>query len=336
MPNALVPRLACILRAPALHFAVAGALLFSASRGVEGGAWTGSSVDPEDRRIVVDAVRIRGLQRDYKLANMGRPTEEETRALVDKTINDEILFREGIALGFEQGDRAISWRLVQKMRYLGEDNGDDPATLYHRALDLGLHLSDPVVRQVLVEKVRLVVGWAAPSPTDEELAAWYEQHKGEFGQAERVTFRHVYFERDRRGADAARQAAENALTKSIGQGAEAEAALGGDPFLMGKRLVSQGPTDLVKFFGPNFSRQVLSMAAGSWQGPVESAYGWHLVFVEKRFDPKVPELAEVRSRVEKMYENFRRAQRVSEYLDGIRPQYTIEIDESAIDGGSGD
>ena len=51
---------------------------------------------------------------------------------------------------------------------------------------------------------------------------------------------------------------------------------------------------------------------------------------------RVPELAEVRSRVEKMYENFRRAQRVSEYLDGIRPQYTIEIDESAIDGGSGD
>lgn len=336
MPNAPVSRLSSILRAPALHFAVAGALLFSASRAPEAGSWSGSSVDPADRRIVVDAVRIRGLQRDYKLANMGRPSEEETRALIHKTIHDEILFREGIALGFEQGDRAISWRLVQKMRYLGEDNGEDPATLSRKALDLGLHLSDPVVRQVMVEKVRLVVGWAAPSATEAELAAWYELHKGEFGLAERVTFRHVYFERDRRGADAARQAAENALTKSIGQGAEAEAALGGDPFLMGKRLVSQGPSDLVKFFGPNFSRQVLSMSAGSWAGPVESAYGWHLVFVEKRFDPKVPELAEVRSRVEKQYENFRRGERVAEYLGAIRPLYTIEVDESAISGGSGD
>jgi len=327
-------RLQRILRAPALHFAVAGALLFVAARGLGGAEAT--ATDPDARTISIDAVRIRGLKRDYSLAYKGNPSEAEVRALVDKAVSDEILFREGIALGFEQGDRAISWRLVQKMRYLGEDNGDDPATLYHRALDLGLHLSDPVVRQVLVEKVRLVVGWAAPSPTDEELAAWYELHKSEFGQAERVTFRHVYFERDRRGADAARQAAENALTKSVGQGAEAEAALGGDPFLMGKRLVSQGPSDLVKFFGPNFSRQVLSMSAGSWQGPVESAYGWHLVFVEKRFDPKVPELSEVRSRVEKQYENFRRAERVAEYLDGIRSQYTIEIDESAIDGGSGD
>lgn len=336
MPNAPVSRLSSILRAPALHFAVAGALLFSAARAFEGSAWSGSGVDPEDRRIVVDAVRIRGLQRDYKLANMGRPSEAETRALINKMVNDEILFREGIALGFEQGDRAIAWRLVGKMRYLGEDNGEDPATLYRRALDLGMHLSDPVVRQVMVEKVRLVVGWAAPSPTDEELAAWYELHKGDFGQAERVTFRHVYFERDRRGADAARQAAENAMTKSIGQGIEAEAALGGDPFLMGKRLASQGPTDLVKFFGPNFSRQVLTLPAGSWQGPVESAYGWHLVFVEQRFDPKLPELDAVRSRVEKQYENFRRGERVAEYLEGVRAQYTIEIDESAIGGGDGD
>jgi len=336
MPSALVPRLASILRAPALHFAVAGALLFSASRALEGSAWTASGVDPDSRLIVVDAARIRGLQRDYKLAFMGRPSEDETRALVEKTVADEILFREGLALGFEQGDRAISWRLVQKMRYLGEDNGEDPATLYARALRLGLHLSDPVVRQLMVEKVRLVVGWSAPAPSEEELAAWYAAHKGEFGQAARVTFRHVFFERGRRGADAARRAAEDAIGKAVGQGAEAAAALGGDPFLMGKRLVAQGPTDLDKFFGPAFSKQVLSMPAGSWQGPVESAYGWHLLFIEQRFDPKIPELAEVRSRVEKQYENSRRTERVTQYLDDVRPNYTIRIDESAIRGAARD
>jgi len=333
MPNN--SRLRSILSAPALHFAVAGALLFTASHALEGSAWTGGGVDPDSLLIVVDADRIRGLQRDYRLASMGRASEEETRALVRKMIDDEILFREGLARGFEQGDRAISWRLVQKMRYLGEDTGEDLGALYERALELGLHLSDPVVRQVMVEKVRLVVGWAAPAPSDEELAAWYELHKNDFGQAGRVTFRQVFFDRSRRGADAARQAAEDALLKALGQGAEAQAALGGDPFLMGARLVSQGGNDLDKFFGATFSRPVLSMSAGSWQGPIESAYGWHLVFVEQRFEPKVPELAEVRSRVEKHYENSRRIERVAQYLDSVRPKYTIRIDESAVRGDTG-
>lgn len=328
-----VSRFASILRAPALHFAVAGALAFAVSAASPAPEWSGSRVAPRDRTIVVDAEQIRGLQRDYKLANLSLASEEDTQALVEKAIDDEILFREGLARGFEQGDRAIAWRLVQKMRYLGEDDGDDVATLYHRALELGLHRSDPVVRQILIEKVRLVVSWAAPPPTEAELEAWYDQHKGEFGRAERVTFRHVYFDRTRRGAEGAKQAAEDALRKAVGQGPEAQTALGGDPFLIGKRLAGQSPADLEKLFGGSFAASVPSLPAGSWQGPVESAYGWHVVFVEKRIDPDIPPLAEVRSRVEKQYENARRAERVAEFLESVRPEYAIEVDDSAIHGG---
>jgi len=330
------PLFARILGAPALHFAVAGALLFAASMAAGRLPWSASAVDGRDRVIVVDAERIRGLKRDHTLANQRNASEEEVRLLVDKAVTEEILFREGIARGFELGDRAIAWRLVQKMRYLGEDHGDDVGTLYHRALGMGLHLSDPVVRQILIEKVRLVIGWSAPPPTDEELEAWYAAHSGEFGQAERVTLRHVFFDRGRRGADGARQAAEDALRKSVGQGPEAAAALGGDLFVMGKRLAGQGPGDLEKFFGPAFARQVLSLPSGRWEGPVESSYGWHLVFIEQRFDPRVPELKEVRSRVEKNYENSRREARVEEYLAGVRPQYEVRVDEEAFRGGVGD
>ncbi len=330
-----VSRLANLLRAPALHFAVAGALAYSVVAETHSREWSGSLVAPEDRVIDIDAEQIRGLQRDYKLANLSLASTADTEALVARAIDDEILFREGLARGFEQGDRAIAWRLVQKMRYLGEDRGDDVATLYARALELGLHRSDPVVRQVLIEKVRLVVSWSSPTPTDAELAAWYERHQGEFGRAERVTFRHVFFDRTRRGADGARQAAEDALRKAVGQGAEAQAALGGDPFLLGKRLAGQSPADLEKLFGGVFPATLPTLPSGSWQGPLESAYGWHVVFLEQRIDPDVPPLADVRLRVEKQYENERRAARVADFLDGVRPAYTIRVDHAAIRGGQG-
>lgn len=325
-----------ILRAPALHFALAGALLFEAARLGPQVPWAHSAVERSARVIDLHAERVRGLKRDYALVNQRNADQDEVRKLVDNAVTEEILFREAIARGFEQGDRAILWRLVQKMRYLGEDHGDDVGTIFQRAIKMGMHLSDPVCRQMLLEKMRLVVGWSAPRPTDEELSAWYSTHGDEFGQAERLTLRHVFFDRGRRGVDGALQAAEDAFRKAVGQGPEAAAALGGDPFVNGKHMVGQSPGDLGKFFGPDFTKQVLTMPAGHWEGPVESPYGWHLVFIEKRFDPRVPALSEVRSRVEKNYENERRQDRVDEFLVKVRPLYEVRIDESALKGGAGD
>jgi peptidyl-prolyl cis-trans isomerase C len=319
-----------ILRAPALHFAVAGALLFAGVRALE--SPVASATDAEARVISIDAVRIRGLKRDYSLAYKANPSEAEVRALVDKAVSDEILFREGIALGFEQGDRAVAWRLVQKMRYLGEEQHEDeaPEDLYERAIELGLHLSDPVVKQIIAEKVRLVVGFAAEKPSEAELESWYAANTERFAQAGRVTIRHVFFDRGRRGEEGARTSAEEAAQKAEGHGLDIEETLGGDPFVMGRRLAGQGPNDLEKFFGPGFAKEAVSLPARSWQGPLESTFGWHLVYVEERFEPRVPALAEVRSRVEKSYEASKRSARVDKYLDELRQEYTIQIDDDAI------
>lgn len=324
---------AALLRAPSVHFAAAGALVFLLSVVVPQGS-TGEAVAPTAARdIHVDAVRIKGLQRDYFLANRVDANEAETRALVDNLVSEEILFREALARGFEQSDRAIAWRLVQKMRYLGEDPGDDVTTLYHRALAMGLHRSDPVVRRILVEKVRLIVGRTAPDPSDDELAAWYDAHKNEYQQASRVTLRHVFFDRGRRGDEGAGQAAAAAAAQAKGHGIDVARSLGGDPFVMGGRLAAQGRADLTKFFGPSFADEALATPPGAWAGPLESTYGWHLVWIEQRLDPRIPKLGEVRSRVEKSYDNASRGRHVSEFLERVRAAYTVRIDEDAIRGG---
>ncbi len=328
----LISRLQRLLRAPALHFAVAGALCFFASTRFEPVASNASVASPASRRLVIDATRIRGLQRDYRLANHASPTEPETKALVEDLIDEEILFREAIAMGFDKADRSIGWRLVQKMRYLGEDAGEDVTTLYRRALAMGLHKSDPVVRRILVEKMRLIIGHSGPKPTDAELADWYAAHQSEYGQAARVTFRHVFFDKGRRGVAGAQQAAETAAAEAAGHGLEIAKSLHGDPFVMGTDLPSQARKDLEKLFGAAFADQVLSLPEGVWSGPVASTYGWHLVWIETRFDPRVPALAEVRSRVEKSLEASRRDHRVAEYLARVRPAYTIEVDEAAMRG----
>ena len=336
MPAAEVPgsqpsRWRRIARLPALWFTLAGVLAFVVSTRISTGISRERSSSAKE--IVIDAGRISGLKRDYSLANHKVANEAETRALVESVISEEIFFREALARGFEQGDRSINWRLVQKMRFLGEDQGDDVTTLYRKALKMGLHKSDPVVRRILVEKIRLLIGRTAPEPTERQLADWYRAHIADYQQAERVTLRQVYFDRGRRGAEGARQAAEVAAARAAGRAAEVASWLGGDPFVVGNELRSQGRADLTKLFGSSFVDEVFSMPAGSWKGPVESAYGWHLVFVEQRFDARMPDLAQVRARVLKAVDNESRSQRVSEFLEHARSQYTIRIDEAALRGG---
>jgi len=324
-----------LLRAPALHFAAAGALVFAATRLFEPPVPAEPATPASFRRIVVDAARIRGLQRDWKLANRSSATESDTRAVVEDLIDDEILFREALAMGFDKADRAIAWRLVQQMRYLGEDHNDEPTTLYHRALAMGLQKSDPVVRRIVIEKIRLIIGHTGPKPTEEELRAWYEAHPADYAQAARVSFRHVYFNRTRRGADDAREAAAQAAATTAGHDVSIAASLHGDPFLLGGELAAQGPDDLLKVFGPKFAAEVVMLPEGRWSAPVESTFGWHVVWIEKRFDARVPPLEDVRSRVEKSVEANKHDQRVAEYLARVRPAYTIEVDESAM-GAPGD
>lgn len=329
-------RLVRLLRAPALHFAVAGALCFGLQARFAPDAASGpaSAVSQEIR---VDATRIHGLRRDFRLANQHVPDAQETRALVDDFVTEEILFREGLAMGFEQEDRAVEWRVSQKMRYLGEGKGDaDDATLARQGMEMGLHLSDPVVRRILVDKVKVVVGKAAGQAGEQELQAWYRDHSAEYEQAGRVTIRHVFFDRGRRGSDGARQAAEAALEAARGHGLDAAGSLGGDPFLAGPHLAGQGRAQLTKFFGAMFAQEILDAPAGRWSGPWQSAYGWHVVWIEERMDPRVPALDEVRGRVEKALAAERAAARVQAYLAQVRPRYHVWIDEAAMKGGFDD
>ena len=54
----------------------------------------------------------------------------------------------------------------------------------------------------------------------------------------------------------------------------------------------RAPEFLGREFGPQFALAVGKLASG-WQGPIESGFGWHLVFVDTVIPGRVPEFEEV-------------------------------------------
>jgi hypothetical protein len=97
-----------VLREPLTHFVVLGALIFAADHWV-----LAERGDPQEIVITKEAyAEARGIF----VAGMKRePTAAELKVLTDRWVDNEVLYREGLALGMDRGDQAMKDRVVFKV-----------------------------------------------------------------------------------------------------------------------------------------------------------------------------------------------------------------------------
>jgi hypothetical protein len=94
-------------REPLLHFVLLGGLLFAADHFIVGRA--------DDPRSIVVTAQVDGEVRDLFTARSGRePNREEFDALRRVWLDNEVLYREGLALQVDRGDEAIRERVIFK------------------------------------------------------------------------------------------------------------------------------------------------------------------------------------------------------------------------------
>ena len=108
-----------LLREPLLHFLVGGALIFVLYRSV--------ADDPAfvPDRIVIGEERVASLAATFQRTWLRPPTRLELDGLVQEFVDEEILYREGLALGLDRDDLVIRRRLRQKMEFLHLDHARD-------------------------------------------------------------------------------------------------------------------------------------------------------------------------------------------------------------------
>jgi len=85
----------------------------------------------------------------------------------------------------------------------------------------------------------------------------------------------------------------------------------------------RAPEFLGKEFGPNFALSVAKLPSGSWQGPIESGFGWHLVFVDTLIPGHVPAFEEVEADVKKAWLAERKAQAWQKAYQDMRAKYSV-------------
>ncbi|HTV26142.1 MAG TPA: peptidylprolyl isomerase [Polyangiaceae bacterium] len=144
-------RLASLLREPLVHFALVGALVFGADRLRSAPA----PVAATPRVIRLGAEMRRELAENFQHRQGREPSPEELTRARERWLEDEVLYREGVALGLASDDVLIKNRVVEKMRF--------------------------------------VLSNAAPprEPREQELRAFWQERRADYERAKRYDFEHV-------------------------------------------------------------------------------------------------------------------------------------------------
>ena len=219
------------------------------------------------------------------------PTNEELRKAIDGYVRNEILYREALSRDMDREDPRVRMALIQKMQMLAAGQAD------------------------------------ARGVTEEDLSAFFALRKEQYRIPARVSLIQVFF---RDGTDA-RARADNLLSQfQKEEPSEAIPREAGDATTM-LETVQEAVTalDLEKQFGTEFTAEVLSLPEGKWSGPVRSGYGLHVVKVFDRKPGRIPDLAEVRDKVETdlQYEARRAAQ--EQGYQEIAGKYRVVISDRA-------
>lgn len=111
-----------ILREPLLHFFALGVLLFALF------SWVNDDSMRAPDEIVIDAARVAAIESQFERVWQRPPTPDEMAGLVDNWIREEVLYREGMALGLDRDDPILRRRVAQKMEFISEDLVDSPPT----------------------------------------------------------------------------------------------------------------------------------------------------------------------------------------------------------------
>jgi parvulin-like peptidyl-prolyl isomerase len=74
-----------------------------------------------------------------------------------------------------------------------------------------------------------------------------------------------------------------------------------------------------------FAQALFRAAPGSWEGPIESGFGWHLVFVDSIVPGRSPQFNEIAADVKTAWLGEQKEQAWRNAYDAMRAKYTVVL-----------
>jgi hypothetical protein len=245
--------------------------------------------ETQDGKIVVTRSKVEQLVTGFSRTWQRLPTQEELDGLVEDSIREEVLYREALAMRLDKDDTIVRRRMRQKLEFLTEDTAA-----------------------------------AAPS-TDADLQGWLDKHPDKFRVEPTLAFSQVYLNATHAG-DNASAAASKVLAQLDSAGESVAAAELGDTTMLPHQFPLSRVDEIASVFGDEFARRVAQLEGGRWIGPIQSGYGWHIVYVSERTEGRPKPLSEVRDAVQRDWLAARRKEIIDATYSKMREKYAVIVE----------
>jgi peptidyl-prolyl cis-trans isomerase C len=218
-------------------------------------------------------------------------TPDGKKRLLDGMIEEELMYRDAMAVGLDKTDEYKS--------------------------DLARSQRDILLR-MYYEK--MVEGKA--TPTDKEIADYYEAHKSEFSIPENLSVRHIVVKtRDealsiRKRLDQGGKFADLANKYSLDAASKANGGLIGGPVQR---------TGSIKGLGtlPEFNQAAFALKEGEISQPVKTPRGYHLILVEKRSPETSKSLEQAKGDISSKMANSKLRSVRDESMNQLKSKYKV-------------
>lgn len=255
--------------------------------------WTNPDWSSErDNTITITLGDIDRYKQIFRKQWQRDPSKEELEGLIRSHLKEEVLYREALALGLEKDDTIVRRRLAQKMEFL---------------------ITDATVPAEI---------------DDKELMTFYEKNQSRYMQTARLSFTHIYFNPDQRGERLLDEAQATLKTLQTTRASSKVPHDYGDRFMLNSVYTQKSTDEIAREFGERFAFELTTLTPGRWEGPVESGYGLHLVYVSQHEQASVLPFNDVRERIKNDYLFELRQERNEQVLDKLKERYQIIIEDA--------
>ena len=192
---------------------------------------------------------------------------------------------------------------------------------FKEAVAMGLDKTDPAVKRRLRQLMELMLDdYANVYPSESQLRSYLSEHPDEFRLDPRISFMQIHFSMEKK------QEATEILSRIQNGSVKAE-RYEGSMVMVPNQFDNESKTGVERIFGTLFTSKIFELEEGVWQGPVESAYGWHLVYVSQRIAGEVPDLNEIWDQVEREWSFNMRRMITDEQYQKMKERYHIIIED---------
>lgn len=236
---------------------------------------------PEDqiRQITISPNTKQELNIIFKNSRGREPSDEELTSMVETWLKNELLYREGITLGLDKGDPMIRERVIHKMRLL-------------------------IMNSIVIEQ-----------PNEDQLRQWFEKNREKYDKPKRFDFAMIKV--DKQQGDGKPEAERLLLAIENGD----------EPAGIGRKsrgFRNRSRESIADMFGDEFTDTLITYPLREWQVTL-SKQGWILARLDAVYEGEAAEFEKWRWKIEKDWQEYRQRKLANEALDELRNTYRVEL-----------